>query len=94
MDNQQLSEQQEQYKRGEIERAMAFEEIQNTKGFESMRAYYENLLREFVNEMMNQESRPLSDFESQRQRLIGIKKLFQNINSSMEVLKNERTKPE
>jgi len=90
MDNQ-LNEVQQQALNETLEAGSAFEELIRTKGFELLKGRYEQMLRTFVNNLMNSDQ-PIETFESERQRLVGIKQLFSNIESTLEVTRNERSK--
>lgn len=85
-----LTEEQLKAKQEELERCEAFEQMSHTQGFIYQKAYYENTLKAFINDMFNKEERPITDFEAGRQQLIGLKKMFGDIEYHLGVLKHER----
>lgn len=94
MENNELSEAQQLDYQERMTRGVAFEEIANSKGFEYIKAYYQNSLANFVNDVFNSESTPLEKFEDKRHEILGLKKLIAKINGDMDFLKNERSKEE
>lgn len=92
MDNnkQELTKEQEESRKESVERAQAFEGLMMHPGFKYQKAYYENRLKAFVNDLFNKVDKPISDFEGERRELIGLKKLFSEITFEVDQARNER----
>jgi len=76
-----------------MERAGAFEDMSNHKGFEYIKTYYTNSIQTLANRIL-QEGETLDGVEESRQRVIGIKRLLSFIESDIEFLNNERKNTE
>jgi hypothetical protein len=74
-----------------LERAVAFEEIQNSKGFQLIKSYYENKIQALTNGLLLSD-KPIGEFETERTKLRGIQELFAHITNDIETLYNERQK--
>lgn len=90
MEQQELNEEQLKAKHEEMVRGIAFEGLMHHEGFAFVKAYYENKLKAFVNDMFNQEKKPISEFENERHELMGLKKLFGEIDWAVNQLENDR----
>jgi len=73
-----------------LERGTAFEEMTRTKGFEHVKAYYQARLTLFINDIFNNDHKPLAEFEGQRSELLGLKRLLGEIDNALKVLHDER----
>jgi hypothetical protein len=93
MDRPELTDAQKQQLEETCARGVAFEEIIHSKGWKLITGYYESLVKNFVNEVLLQDAKPISEFETQRREIIGLRKLMNQINDDVEVLKNERERP-
>lgn len=80
----------EQSKNEFYERAGAFEELVRTKGWEWVKAYYQTELASFINDLFNNEDKPIADFEFQRRELMGLKKLLTTIDADLQELERLR----
>lgn len=93
MDQQpELTEEQKQFKEEQLKRASAFEALSHQEGFKYQKAYYENKIKAFVNDLFNKEDIPITDFEGQRREIIGLKKMFGDIEFELQQLEAERAK--
>lgn len=88
-----LTQEQEQAFQEELERGAAFEEMMTTKGWSFILSYYQNQIKSFMNTVMSDE-RPIQEFENKRQELLGLKKLFSQIDSSVRILNDKRKQDE
>lgn len=75
-----------------FQRAGAFEEMVNTNGFKYIKANYVNQIQLFINDMLSQEDKPITDFEGKRRELMGLRKVFGQIDSDLTFLADERNK--
>lgn len=71
-------------------RGGAFEQMVNTEGWKYILAYYQNQIRILTNEMMNHPEKPISDFESDRQRIIGIKGMIGQVTNTLDSVERYR----
>jgi hypothetical protein len=95
MDRPELTDAQQEQLTETMQRGVEFEEIVRSKGFERIRANYENRIRLFVNNLLLHDEKKIEEFENERYELIGLRKLFGSIESDLKVLRDERerTKP-
>lgn len=91
MDNKLTSEQQS-YKTNQLVIGSEYEQMIRTQGWEYAMTWYQTTLADFMNQIMGQDTRSISDFESARQQLIGFKKFMAHIDSAVSLLKDERAK--
>ncbi len=91
MDNQ-LNNEQQEYKTHQLEVGISYEEMVKTKGWENAQAWYQTQLADFVNQMMAQEKTSISEFETGRQQLIGFKRFMNHMNGAITLLNDERAK--
>lgn len=84
------SREQEQYLDEALKRAGAFEEMVKTKGWELATAFYQNKVKNLMNELVNSPEKPIGEFEALRQEVIGLKKLFQSIEGDLATLQKFR----
>lgn len=91
MEQQELNEEQKKAKQEAMTRAIAFESLTHNEGFSYLKAYFDNKLKAFVNELFNKEDRPISDFEGERRELLGLKRMFGEIDFELNRLADERT---
>lgn len=87
-----MNSQQEEYLNQQLLRGEAFESLITQEGFILIKAYYENRLQALANGLLLNEKEKIENYENERQRLIGIKQLFGEINSAIETLQHERQK--
>lgn len=91
MDNK-LSDQQQAYKTKQLMIGTEYETMVKTQGWEYATTWYQTMLADFINQIMGQDERPISDFESARQQLIGFKKFMAHVDGAITLLKDERAK--
>lgn len=91
MDNQ-LSKEQQDYKKNQLIIGSEYELMVKSKGWEYAKTWYQTMLSDFINQVMGQDTRPIADFESARQQLIGFKKFLAHIEGAMKILEDERAK--
>lgn len=72
-----------------LNRGQAFEETIRTKGWEFIKTYYQNKVQTFATSLLIDEKRPISEFEMERQELIGIRKLLGFVESDIQTLRNK-----
>lgn len=92
MDKQELTEEQEESYRDMLKQGSAFEAMMMGEGGTQIKAYYQARLTLFINDVFNQEDKPLSEFEGARRELLGLKRLLGTIENSIKVLHDERNK--
>lgn len=85
------SDQQKEYLEAQMIQGQAFEEMIRTKGWEYIKAYYQQSLADFINSIMVQ-GRPITEFEDARNQLIGLKSLLGYIDGSIQTLNKEAKK--
>lgn len=88
-----LTQEQQEYLNEQLMRGEAFESLITQEGFKYIKSYYEIRLQGLANGLLLNEKDDISFFEKERQRLIGIKQLLGEINSTIEMVRNERQKP-
>lgn len=95
MDNQesekQIKEQQKKYLEEAIEQGSTFEDMVKHNGWKMILANYQNQLRMFINDLLLND-KPIVEFEFKRRELMGLQKLITNIDTSIKVAVDERTK--
>lgn len=74
----------------ELERAGAFEEMVRTKGWEYLKAYYLNQVQQLANDLLLSPEEPIEKLEGRRQRLVGLRQLMAEVDSSLDTLKRYR----
>jgi hypothetical protein len=72
-----------------LKRATAFEEMARTEGWEYVKAYYQNLIKAFINDLLTKDE-PVASYENHRQELKGLAKLFGLIDSDLQQLEKYR----
>lgn len=72
-------------------RGGAFEEMVRTEGWNYILAYYQNQLRVFTNEMMNHPEKPISEFEGDRQKIIGLKGMIAQVTNTLDSVERYRS---
>lgn len=87
--NHQLSSEQELAKQEQLERGQAFIELMASKAFEHMKAYYQSRLQRLTNELILSDDKSIAEFEAQRREVIGLRKLFAQIQNDVDALKAE-----
>lgn len=87
--NHQLSSEQEQAKQEQLERGQAFIELMASRGFEHLRVYYQQRLQRLTNEIILSDDKSIGEFEAQRREVIGLRKLFAQIQHDVDALKAE-----
>lgn len=78
--------------RDTLGRAIEFDQIVNMPGWKRIESYYQNKVQRFTTEVILSE-KPLSEFESERSEIKGIRGLLNSIQNDLEELKNERKAP-
>lgn len=91
MDNQ-LNKEQQDYLKNQLIIGSEYELMIKSKGWEYAKTWYQTMLSDFINQIMGQDTRPITDFENSRQQLIGFKKFLAHIESALKILEDERAK--
>ena len=89
MDSQELSKEAKQALNESKARGEAFDGMIRSKGWEFVKAYYQNKVQSLANGLLIQDSKPISDFENERRELIGLRKLLGMIDGDIENLKKK-----
>lgn len=92
MDKHKLTKQQLDYKEQQMIIGSEYESLVKSKGWEYTKAWYQTQLSDFINRIMSEDSRPISDFENARQQLIGFKRYLSHVEGAIKILEDERTK--
>jgi|SRR3972149_155492 len=90
----QLSEQQKQYLDDQLKRASAFEEMVRSKGWEYVKAHFQNKVQAFAGSLLLQSDKKIEEFEPIRQELAGLHKLIAFIDNDLNALADFRKKKE
>jgi len=77
-----------------MQRAGAFEETANTKGWDYLKSYYQNQVQSFVTRMLLEEERDTASYDAQRRELIGLRKFLGQVTADLDFLRDERKKNE
>lgn len=72
-----------------MQRGVAFEELMTTKGWEFLKAYYENKVRVFGNKSVNGFDN-WDTYQVERGKVQGLREMFSEITSTLETLRKER----
>jgi hypothetical protein len=75
-----------------LSRGQAFEETIRTKGWELIQKYYQAKIQQFASSLLIEGSKPISDFESERRELIGLRKLLGMVDNDIKTLHDEHDK--
>lgn len=67
-----------------LDKSSMFEELVHTRGWELIKAYYANKVQDLATKMLTGEDIEIEKFESERQQLIGIKKLMTEVTSTLD----------
>lgn len=89
-DKQELSEEQKQSKREAQESAEILAGFITTPAFALQKDYLENKIKAFVNEIFTQEDEPLDKFEGQRKEIMGLRRMFGEIEFQVNQLINDK----
>lgn len=73
-----------------LDRAVKFESLTSTPGWELILSYVENQYRTFTNKAVLNGYKDISEFEKDRGIVLGLRGLIGSIQSDLEVLRNER----
>jgi hypothetical protein len=87
-----LTNEQQSYKTNQLIIGSEYELMIKSKGWEYAQTWYQTILADFINQIMTQDERPITDFESSRQQLIGFKKFLSHIDGAITLLNDERAK--
>lgn len=90
MDNQDIK---EQFLQAQMIQGQAFDEMIRSQGWEYAKAWYQEQMKDFINSLMAGD-RPIAEFETSRQQLIGFKSFLSYIDDAINALKTEREKNE
>lgn len=90
MEESKLTPEQEKAKQEMLERASALQQLQHADGFKYLKAYYENKIKSFVSDMFNQEGKAIAEFEAERREIMGLKRMFGEIDWALTELEKER----
>ncbi len=81
---------QEQAEKSSLQMAGAYEEMIHSKGWENLKVYYQSQISSFINAVITQDKKKIEEFEGARNELIGMKKLFGHVQSSLDYLESYR----
>lgn len=85
-----LTQEQQEALLEELKRGAAFEEMLTSNGWAYIHSYYQNQIKAFINDMMNQADQPIIKFEDRRHELLGLKKLLSQIDSAVRTFKSHQ----
>jgi hypothetical protein len=88
MDNNQAEIQQKELEET-LSRGQAFEELIRTKGWEYVKAWYQNKVQYLASALLLEDERPTIEFESVRRELIGVRKLLGFIENDIKALHDD-----
>lgn len=71
----------------------AFEEMVRTKGWGYIQTYYQSLISQFVTRVLT-ENKPITEYQSMRDELVGLKKALGYVNSIIERVESEKKNTE
>lgn len=89
MDDRRIEEQRQKHLTDALERAGAFEQITQEKGWELLLGNYKGQLAQFINDMMSSKEK-IETFEERRQQLMGIKSFLGAVDSDLATLESYR----
>ena len=75
-----------------MQRGVAFEEMVRSKGWEYIKAYIETQIKQFANEAILSGFKELYEYNYKRGRVVGMRDILGEIESSLKVLEDEREK--
>lgn len=84
--------QQKAYLQEELKKGVAFEAFKHSEAYLYLKAYYENLIRVFSNKAITTGFKDLEEFSVERGKVLGVKSLFDGIQSSIITLEEQRKK--
>lgn len=90
MEQAELTKEQKQSREETLVRASAFALLAHNEGFKYIKAYYENKLQSFVTSMFTQENKAIGEFEAERREIMGLKKMFGEIDWALTELEREK----
>lgn len=82
----------EQARSETLEQAVAFEELVRTKGWDFVKANYQTKVQGLATMILTSD-KPMEEFESERQQVIGLRNLIGFIDDALNFLNDERKKP-
>lgn len=75
-----------------MQKGVAYEEMVRSKGWEMVKAYIEGQIRSFANEAIVTGFKNMDDYSFKRGIVTGMRQVLGEIQSSLKVLEDERTK--
>lgn len=72
-----------------LKRAVAFESMIKSEGWEYVKRWYQNKIQHFASALLIQDKKEFSEFESERRELIGIRKLMGIIDNDLKTLHDQ-----
>ena len=69
-----------------LERGQAFEELIKTKGWESIKAWYQAKIQQFASSLLINEKKDILEFERERRELMGLRKLLGFVENDIKTL--------
>lgn len=84
--------QQKAYLQEELKKAVAFEALKTSEAFTYLQAYYENLVKQFTNTAIIAGFKSMEEFNLERGKVLSIRSMFGDIESSLNTLEEERKK--
>jgi len=84
--------QQEEYLREELAKGVAFEAFKHSEAYKYLQAYYENVVKNFTNKAILTGFKDMEEYREERGKVLGIKVMFEGIQSSLITLAEQRQK--
>lgn len=78
------------YQNDKLEMAKEFDYLLSTAGWKRLETYYQALITSFSTQVLVSGDKPISSYESERQQLIGVRKLFMFVQEAIKFLEDER----
>lgn len=86
-----MDNQQEESKKQSLERGVAFQELERSKGWTFVKLYFEERVRNLSTRLLV-EDKPIIEYEKERMELVGLRKLFSFIANDIKTLEDANKK--
>jgi hypothetical protein len=90
MDKAKLTKEQQDYKEEQMVIGSEYDLMVKSKGWEYAQTWYRTQLADFVNQLMQDDTVPIANFETRRQQLIGFKKFMGHMEGAIKILHDQR----
>jgi hypothetical protein len=81
----------EQSKKEALHRGVVFQELIRSEGWKFVKAYFESRVQTLATHLLV-EDKPISEYESERWELVGLRKLLGYIDNDIKVLEDDHKK--